>query len=200
MNFYMDKTRKKAVEGFLGDKNECEILFILREPNSNGEVADKFWFREVLEGNSIGTKYVNVLGRLCGIITKQEYDTIEKRKNLLKKCCYINFHPHFGEKNKSETYKMILDNFRDGQDNEIVKNRIALINFLIEKHNCRKIVTVSDIFNILCRNSEKYEWLSYDNNKKFFRGKYKSADVYEFYHPSFAINYDKLDKNENVNI
>ncbi len=60
------------IEGYLGDDEQAEILFLLREPNSGGEETDIFWFREVLENSHkfagsakrAGTKYKNVFGRL----------------------------------------------------------------------------------------------------------------------------------------
>ena len=42
------------VEGFLDDKNECKILFVLKEPNT--ELAEEFWFKKGVDQCGKGAK------------------------------------------------------------------------------------------------------------------------------------------------
>lgn len=77
MEFYKDKNGN-VIEGFLGDYNECEILFILREPNNNGEEPDDFWFKRVLTGKATnGKRYLRTLGSLYNVINDKK-DTSDR--------------------------------------------------------------------------------------------------------------------------
>lgn len=192
MEFYRD-INGKVIEGFLGDSNECEILFILREPNNKGEKPDGFWFKKVLSGEkSNGGRYVGVLGRVYNLIKREKNTDQSVLIDNLKKCCYINIHPHFGYSSASKEYTEMLENFKK-HVGEGAKNRWKIIDGLIKEYGCKCIVTVPEIFSILCpKDRVTSEFVEYDN-KNFRVGKYKDAMVYEFYHPSYPrISYDKL--------
>lgn len=197
MKFYTN-AEGIEIEGFLGDMKECEILYILREPNSNGKVASRFWFKDVLNGDfSNGKRYVNVLGRLFNIIRVEENNQYSELVKKLKRCCYINLHPHFGEKNATGKYRTTLDNFKNNNGAE-ADNRWSVIDNLICNYGCKTIVTVPDIFNALCsdENDVTKQVLLY-GDKEFRIGKYKDATVYEFYHPAYpAISYSKMDNSQ----
>lgn len=198
----------KAIEGFLGDEKKCEILFILREPNSSGESPTDFWFRNVLDGKCvindsapkqevakakrIATKYINVLGRLQNIITKKNEINTECLITNLKRCCYINLHPHCGESRASEKYANMLKNFKNKSESG-AKDRWDIIDGLIDKYECKHIVTVPDIFSAFCPTENELSKcvLNY-GDKEFKIGEYRKAMVYEFYHPSYSISYEKL--------
>ena len=75
-------------EGNLGDKNEIEILFVLREPNDKNEEQDmsinKFWMKRVINKEVKSTRYVNVLGALAGLILNKPASSFDERIELLK--------------------------------------------------------------------------------------------------------------------
>lgn len=182
-------------EGYLGDKKKCDILFILREPDSGGKKADIFWFKQVVNGvkfkgedfdskkkartaNASGTRYKNVLGRIASKLLNITGGNYE---DVLKNCCYMNVCPEWGEKQLSLHYKVNAD------------YRKALIKRIIEGHNTKFIVTVSDVFDKLCGTTNE-SWLTY-RDKNFRKGKYEGVEVYEFYHPSSTkIIYEEFDK------
>ena len=192
-DFYMNNG--VYTEGYLGDEKKCDILFVLREPDTDGKKADIFWFKQVVNGvkfkgldvdskkkariaNASGTRYKNVLGRIA---SKLLNITSENYEEVLKNCCYMNVCPESGEKQISLHYK-VNDDYRK-----------ALIKRIIEEHNTKFIVTVSDVFDKLCGATNE-SWLTYED-KNFRKGKYEGVEVYEFYHPSSTkIKYKEFDK------
>lgn len=201
----------KAIEGFLGDENKCEILFILREPNSNGKEPDNFWLKNALNGDCIinedatdkeksqakrsATKYINVLGKLYNVINATETNREDMITNL-KNCCYINLHPYFGKSAATNTYKQMLKEFNDYKKSKNEKfknaqNRWEIIDMLIEKYGCKHIVTLMDIFSAI-RPEIIIDKKLICGYKRFRIGMYKTAEVYEFYHPAYCISNEKL--------
>lgn len=195
MEFYRD-INGKVIEGFLGDSNECEILFILREPNNMGEKPDGFWFKKVLSGEkSNGSRYVEVLGRLYNFVKGEKNTDKAVLTDNLKKCCYINIHPHFGYSSASEEYKNMLEDFKN-KKTESARNRWNIIDELIDSYGCKYVVTVEDIFsaiysklNTQLRVGEGFVY----GNKSFRSCEYKGALIYEFYHPSYPMSYEKIE-------
>lgn len=192
MEFYRDKN-KNVIEGFLGDSCECEILFILREPNNNGEEPKEFWFKKVLLGEvTNGKRYLRTLGRLYNVIYGHKDMSDKVFVENLKKCCYINLHPHFGHSRASEAYADMLKNFEENRD-KASHNRWEVIDDLIDKYGCKNIVTVGDIFSVIClRGIMSTDAMLGYGDKTFRSCKYKGVSVYEFYHPSYPMSYNKI--------
>lgn len=194
MEFYKDKNGN-VIEGFLGDSNECEILFILREPNNNGEEPDDFWFKRVLTGKATnGKRYLRTLGSLYNVINDKEDTTDRAFAENLKKCCYINIHPHFGYSSASKEYKTTLEDFKS-KETEGARNRWNIIDELIDNYECKYVITVEDIFSAIYSglNTKLHEDEGFVYENKVFRScEYRGASIYEFYHPSYPISYEKI--------
>lgn len=194
MEFYKDKNGK-VIEGFLGDSKECEILFILREPNNNGDEPNDFWFKRVLTRKvTNGKRYIRTLGRLYNIINNKKDMSDKVLVENLKRCCYINIHPHFGYSSASAEYKTMLEDFKN-KKTEGARNRWNIIDELIENYGCKYVITVEDIFSAIYSklNTKLYEDVGFVYGNKLFRScEYKGASIYEFYHPSYPISYEKI--------
>lgn len=194
MEFYKDKNGN-VIEGFLGDSNECEILFILREPNNNGEEPDDFWFKRVLTGKATnGKRYLRTLGSLYNVINDKKDTSDRAFTENLKKCCYINIHPHFGYSSASKEYKTTLEDFKS-KETEGARNRWNIIDELIDNYGCKYVITVEDIFSAIYSelNTKLHEDEGFVYENKVFRScEYRGASIYEFYHPSYPISYEKI--------
>jgi len=186
LNKYFYKNKQGIyTEGFIGDKEQSSILFILREPNSQGELADTFWFKDIVHKQESNNKYFRVLGKIASILLcGNDY------AKALKKCCYINLYPVKGYGGTSEEYKQQRKSFGEKKDEY---NRWDIINNLPDGSI---IVTTIDI----CENIKKsivpqknnqniYISTKYLDNKKFDSYKFvnKSGScvtVYSIYHPT----------------
>jgi len=198
-------------EGNLGDKNEIEILFVLREPNDKNEEQDmsinKFWMKRVINKEVKSTRYVNVLGALAGLILNKPASSFDERIELLKKCAYINLSPFEGKANASKKYWNILKAFDiniSEQNNidflssaeNIAKNRAHIINQAINS-GCSNIVTLREISKKLENNAEvigEITATTRHSNMTFpiFEQKNK-VKIYSFWHPSYThISKDTL--------
>lgn len=97
----------KPLEGYLGDKEHFNgVLFILREPNSGGKSADKFWMWKVahgktcgMTGTALGTRYQNRFSEMLKAIVMEPND--------LKNAAYVNVHPEHGSSTVSNAYQDI---------------------------------------------------------------------------------------------
>lgn len=186
LNKYFYKNKQGIyTEGFIGDKEQSSILFILREPNSQGELADTFWFKDIVHKQESNNKYFRVLGKIASILLcGNDY------AKALKKCCYINLYPVKGYGGASEEYKQQRKTFGEKKDEY---NRWDIINNLPDGSI---IVTTIDI----CENIKKsivpqknnqniYMSTKYLDNKKFDSYKFVNESggcvtVYSIYHPT----------------
>lgn len=192
----------KVIEGFLGDEEKAEILFVLREPNDDH--PEKFWFKEILSpsyeyaNNDKGkekraaTKYKHILGSLARATGRI---STENNIEALKKCAYINLYPFSGKGSKSEEFKNTLKEFKENNTcSTLIENRLSIIN-----KNWKFVITTWDIFDALKKyykaenKIEKVEKYYYKNEKKEkpFR-KFQNADgtiFIEFYHPAAGKTY-----------
>lgn len=204
----------ETIEGYLGDNNECAILFVLREPHATEGDTTGFWLKQVVGSNDTkGKRYVNVLGKLAKKLLEKtngekSRDELKYYKELLSKCAFINLYPFCGKEYKSENYVETLCALCDPEpeavpliqeDKEeyrkIAANRLGIINGL----HPRYIVTVCDIYEALkplkCKtNPEEQPWIFY-NQKPFKSFEMESrTKVLAFYHPSYTrIKYEDLD-------
>ena len=196
LGFY--KKDDKVIEGFIGDYvtslDKVKIAFILREPNSSGEAADKFWFKEIVEHNKDDNPYFSKLGEIACLLLKEN-----NKQEALKNGIYINLNPEKGEKSASQEYRKIYIAFENKDcQNTIAKSRWEIINSLPQ--GC-KIVTVGDIFNAIKSNvkpnSETIQGLAIKSStidrcfEAFsFNNAQGNIEVYSIYHPqSYGKNH-----------
>ena len=196
------------IEGFLGDPNECKILFVLKEPDT-GEARD-FWFRNGVEDESKRVKtakrYFHILGKIAAIILKKDgdLDNEEFLKSVLEQCAYINLNPIKGETKESPLYKEVLKKLKsttpkqniiscDSEAEDIAANRKYILNEI----NCEYIVTVKGIYKAITELLGKKEGTGIKyNNKPFGAVDYcNNKKLLWFYHPAYrSIKYDKLNE------
>ncbi len=111
-----------AIEGYLGKPEECEILFVLKEPDDCNPSG--FWFKDVLDKDEADwdkyeAKYFHVLGTMAYRLRggrKTAPESIDLKDSLMH-CAYINIYPCNGESHESKLYKKTLRRLR-----RIVKN------------------------------------------------------------------------------
>lgn len=191
LNKYFYKNKQGIyTEGFIGDKEQSSILFILREPNSQGELADTFWFKDIVHKQESNNKYFRVLGKIASILLcGNDY------AKALKKCCYINLYPVKGYGGASKEYSIERRGFGDRKENY---NRWDIINNLPD---CSVIVTLVDIYeqikkNVIWQENDKSIYISTKSikNKKFESLRFINTSgnritVYSIYHPASKGKY-----------
>ncbi len=196
---------KDPIEGYLGDSNECEILFVLKEPNDPD--PDGFWFKkevvdEVIKEPNVKLekaeeKYLHVLGylayRLRGGPSKNPNNL--ELANALKHCAFINIYPCSGERNtssKENKYKKTLRRMKKIRKNKtysekpcyitdvkdyfnIAQNRLQIINSM----NWKLLVTVCGAFEVIAnKNAEEcYVGIVAKKPEKQFRITYFENDM-----------------------
>ena len=192
----------RPIEGFIGNPNECKILFILKEPDTGS--AEEFWFKKGVDQCGKGAKrYFHILGKIAAKILDRsgDLDNDDFLQSVLKECAYINLYPIKGETSASDDYKIVLELLENTESdpieinkkcnhNEIASNR----KYLIENINCDYIVTVWDIFDKIIKEESRSNGIKYDG-KWFKKGEFSGKPVYYFYHPSYPpISYKKLEE------
>lgn len=172
----------QVLEGLLGEGNYVpELLFVLREPHSDNETH--FWFKEDVvikaysELKGAEKRYFNVLSSLA----QKAFVTREMDKSFFERCAYMNLHPFYGGRNRSEKYFKILEAM-DSKDvsldecasaffdidtnctpNVIAKHRIGIIQRAIDS-GVKNIITTEDIYNTI-----KKIWnVQEEEEEKFF--------------------------------
>lgn len=176
------KKNNEFTEGYLHDTYFNGVLFVMREPNSENEEADAFWFKSVVndedksfyntkcitrKDKSGYTKYKERLNeylqRFCDDISEEEKE--------LKYCAYINFSPKSGGAVLSDEYQ---NNFDDK------KIRV----FKIIEHMKPKIIFTCNFNDFEVE--EKVPYLEYNKKRTLYKGKYNGIEIYEIAHPSRA--------------
>lgn len=184
--FYSNK-EGELIEGFLDEDEFNCIIFLLKEPNSDGEPVDIFWFKKVLHNED---DFISKLE------TKTAKSAATKYPNYFKKCLnqiglsdeelrysvYMNLHPYSGEKSESIKYKKMLEEFNQSSERwETIENLNPEVIFTcIEIYN-----KIKDIFNI--KDSDEIEGIKYkDKTLSCFEAKIgnKTTKVYAIYHPT----------------
>ena len=187
-------------EGYLGSDEEVSILFILREPQSEGQDVqnDEFWFKDVVDGKKPENRYLKILGKEASLLL-----SIQNRITALKKCAYINLFPKKGEAKSSCDYHKQLHDFSKGINCD---NRWDIINNL--PHDCC-IITTQDIAakikaykskdsaNAVTDCANRFRLVNYPN-KQFesfsFKGLNGLTNVYSMYHPKqYRYHYSESD-------
>lgn len=112
--FYRPERKKDATEGYLGNPEDCEILFVLKEPNTGGyeTLSKEFWMKRVIGPDDVelSDAYINVLGTIAiRLLNPDQGEKSEFTKAYLKealsKCAYINIYPFSGLGTEGERYK-----------------------------------------------------------------------------------------------
>lgn len=203
------------IEGYLGDKESAELLFVLKEPNTQN--ANNFWLKRALDGKENNAeRYIYILGVLAGKILGKPFGLDEERRSLLKRCAYINLYPFRGKETASSEYMQVLNEFgsigydvtsvsiaRNSPPKQVAQNRMAILHEL-SLLGCRYAVTTQDIFSAVSRESKTDIGIVIDYNrrgqkcqKSFKRCKLfdDRLTLYSFWHPAYTkISYENLNK------
>ena len=206
----------KPIEGFLGDEEKAEVLFILREPHNDNQQG--FWFKKVVE-NTMKIKEHKKLGpnanRYYNILNMFASKILCDEKNMLN-CVYFNLFPFNGDARASKKYfemtKKIKDNpiinyvnLNDVKDvcqvdcpKKIVPLRYYLLDQLT-KSGVKHIITVPDIFELMTDAAKRKEYMKLKYNYKDRQGNVfirehqfnkceflNGSTIYEFWHPSYT--------------
>lgn len=178
-------------DGYLGQQQKSNILFICKESNVDGEVATdgSFWLREVVcarlngqkyrdadySGNTerqkrdrtAQTKYFNCLNTIASVLLDKS-----ENENVLQKCGYMNINKRGGYSSCNDEQ---LKNYAKVYDNEIFQQLQIL--------NPRKIVLLGvsrDIFyNEVQRYLKDKKIWEYSRHPSRYRNvrKYKEEDL-----------------------
>lgn len=142
--FYKPEGKDKHIEGYLGDSNECEILFVLREPHEDNQ--QEFWFKNAIdkepkERDQYEKKYILSLGTLAYKLLGGNDDSpcVCKLEEALRKCAYINIYPFSGESSSSIHYDNTLVALKDVCTEEIMKGPVVLKESDRKNHCYRRI-------------------------------------------------------------
>lgn len=218
----------KAIEGYLGEeaKEECKILFVLREPHEDN--PDGFWFNEKVvnpkpQEERQGQRYFKSFGTLAYKLLggKDDSPCDCKLEEALRHCAYINIYPFSGESNASNQYYCALAALKRAESvsNEPIvleeldkKNyeRIAMNRLqIIQNMDWKILVTVCGVFEAItnreAKDCPKGITVGYKSGKqpdKEFRFAYYNNDcnkrIVSFYHPSHPCSCNV--ENEYLNI
>lgn len=127
-------------EGYLGDDEQVKILFVMKEPNSQGEevVKDEFWLRRVIRNevdtNYKGRRYFTILGKVACILLE-----FNDKREALERCAFINLFPVSGKQKVDNLFRNQIKLFSECKEEY---NRWNIINNLPDKSI---IVTTPDI-------------------------------------------------------
>lgn len=176
------KVNGHTIEGYLGNSNECEILFVLKEPNDPS--PDGFWLKKEVVDKVIKEpnvklekaeeKYLHVLGYLAYRLSGGQRKKLSNRElaGALKHCAFINLYPCSGERNtnsKENKYKKTLRRMKKIRKDKshskkpcyisnkedyfnIAQNRLQIINSM----NWKLLVTVCGAFEVIAnKNAEE---------------------------------------------
>ncbi|MDL2249486.1 hypothetical protein [Ohessyouella blattaphilus] len=180
-------------EGFIGRdrKEEVEVLFILKEPNSSGE--EGVWFRDCVYEKKIENKYYRTLGILADLLMGDKAGG--NTHSNLGKCGYMNVYPCSGGPTASLNYEKTIN------DAVILKGRL---DSCFKKLNPKMVVTCLGNYDAIFK-LEKYKSENYEDHFLYKRDtkedrKFNSCTIcvngkripmYEFYHPAARVRKDR---------
>lgn len=177
MNMDFEKHNDEYTEGYLSDKEHFNgVLFLLREPHTDGEIQKEFWFKKSLINNSHQRSFS---------LYKNKFNIFLKYLNgnyNLSDCAYANIRPDNGERTRSEDYNKMKDEQLFDRFEAIVK---------ICDNKIKYVFTCYDIFDAiknygkgtLC-DTEGITYKKSNKNKRVM--KLGDIIVYEIYHPSYT--------------
>ncbi len=190
------------IEGYLGNSKECEILFVLKEPDAKEDDVRGFWFKEDILGKKPNNPYHKAFGIMASSVLNDN-DTL----HALNRCAFINVFPFCGEKSASDQYKSVLNELSKARPlpyNGITKKsdiKVIASNrrFLIDNIRGRFIITTCDIFEALICNEKHVNLVNgfeyrfeYDNHiltRVYKATEYKGKVLIACYHPSYQRAY-----------
>ena len=150
----------QGTEGFLGDPEDCKILFLMREPNSEGKKADnQFWFKRVVDGEKLPRSgcYLSKLGQIASLLLKIPACNNEQRIPALRQAAYININPVCGQGTASNEYGDAIKWFKEEKEKcEILgKEYDSRWKIIFGMPNQGWIVTVGDIYDAMYKVLDK---------------------------------------------
>lgn len=221
--FYRPERKKGAIEGYLGNPEDCEILFVLKEPNTGGyeTLSKEFWMKRVIGPDDVelSDAYINVLGTIAiRLLNPDQGEKSEFTKAYLKealsKCAYINIYPFSGLGTEGERYKKTLKEMKkiskqaddfplcqlSASDKEkygsIAMNRIQIIKNI----QCEYVVTVCGVFEAIVGMGPSkciktcYEGIALEKYNKIFRVWRKyEKTIVSYYHPKAHVDHNDMD-------
>ena len=158
------------------------VLFILREPNSNGEVVtegDREWFYKVINGDRTANRYGHYAKSFSAYMEHTDLDN-----KSLAGCRLENIHPEYGNPHCSKTYKDMGDT-----------DKLERFNEIITEYCPRYVFTCDDIFKAVYESenlsyNDLPDGLFYPNKKTkkqkkmmIYTHKGKIINVFEICHP-----------------
>ena len=152
-----------GTEGYLGDTEDCKLLFLMREPNcGDGQIAcdNYFWFREVVHGKQLpwSWTYLSKLGHIATLVLKTKGDeTKEVWSSALQQSVYININPTSGKGTNGNDYMTALNDFAEGPGNRCSVNGQDYPNrwdTILNMPDGSTLVTVGDVY------SKMFDWFN----------------------------------------
>ncbi|MGE9883852.1 hypothetical protein [Blautia obeum] len=182
-------------EGYVGNKEDFNgVIFYLREPNTEGNEAEEFWFKRIIidkenyykELEEAKCEKIETDKRIASKFENRFNEMLEQlglTDKQLKDVVYCNVHSDFGEKSVTNEYR------------EKLTNAVNKLKIIVENMNRKELIvfTCKDIFNKLCDawndGKRNEDGLKYNNEKKcmhYFCCEIgdKKITVYEILHPS----------------
>ena len=197
------------IEGFLA-KDGVQfngVVFLMREPNTGGEKADDFWFKNCLNGTipdriadekAYKGKFYTYNKKFIRLLSYIYQDKNHDRVGELKHSAYFNLRPDGGNARMSEAYKALRDTpdqckYRFGQILAYCTERIRTD----DGKGTLNIFTCWDIANALQKHKiipKACDDLTQKNGAAFKHGEeYKRRDYVQFEHNGLAIHIYAID-------
>lgn len=169
-------------DGFLGDKELCEILFISKESHEEGKPQNDnymdFYMKKVVnkiegnKGNDGGIRYPRHMAAVKDAISKEnkgkKWSDFEKNNcfETLKDCGYMNLNKHGGKaKTPLKPFEGLVK-----ADKEYIKQQIKIMK-------PKKIVLLgADLYDLF-------------SNEGFFEGYIKGKTLFKTDHPNARTSY-----------
>lgn len=167
------------IEGYLSDKEHFNgVLFLLKEPNTNGEIQNEFYFRKCLykeENNSTIDSYVKYL--------RQILSNLSVNRNL-ENCTYANMIPYCGMHKESEKYKKLSNKERVERFESLLNDKTDIV--FVCRNEFDAIIKEK---NIEWKENCGIKYSNKPNSKRMLQYSDKIT-VYEIYHPSYIHSFN----------
>lgn len=122
VNGFKQNDKGEYIEGYLSNKENFNgVLFLLREPNTNGKIQKEFYFRKCLykeENNSAMNFYTDYFRNILACLPEDKE---------LKDCAYANIIPDHGMTSKSKEYKSLSNEERVARFESLLNKKTKII-------------------------------------------------------------------------